>query len=515
MTTCEREADLRQLLVKRDEQALRRSEALLAAGQEMARTGSWAWNASSGEWFWSPEHFRIFGFPLAAKAPPVEDALRRLHPEDRPSWEAAFGRAVTAGTRFAAEGRVVHPDGSTRYVRSMGRPVLDEAGRTLEYVGILMDTTDEKQAKADLAASERRFRQLAEAIPHHVWTLGLDGAIRYSNQRLMDYTGLTAEELRQGGWAALHPDDVDRVRAAWRHASATGAPYEAEQRMRGRDGRYRRFMRRVVAVRDAQGRILEWFGTDSDVEARRAAEEAVDQARTELARVNRAFTVGELTASIAHELNQPLAAVVANASACERWLQAPAPDIAEAVEALRRISRDATRASEVIARIRALLTRRPLRMAALRIEDVIRDVLLLVQRDAGANNVAVRATAAEGLTCVTADRVQLEQVVLNLVLNAIEAMGAVAGPRKLDVHAQPQGTDGVLVAVRDSGGGVNPRIADKVFDAFFTTKAEGMGMGLAICRSIVEAHGGALWATNNAGAGATFQFTLPAGLLHA
>jgi C4-dicarboxylate-specific signal transduction histidine kinase len=331
----------------------------------------------------------------------------------------------------------------------------------------------------------------------------------------MDYTGLTPEELRQGGWAALHPDDVDRVRAAWRHASATGARYEAEQRMRGRDGRYRRFMRRAVAVRDEQGRILEWFGTDSDVEARRAAEEAVDQARTELARVNRAFTVGELTASIAHELNQPLAAVVANASACERWLQAPAPDIAEAVEALRRISRDANRASEVIARIRALLTRRPLRMAALRIEDVIRDVLLLVQKDAGANNVAVRATAAEGLTCVTADRVQLEQVVLNLVLNAIEAMGAVAGPRNLDVHAQPQGMDGVLVAVRDSGGGVNPRIADKVFDAFFTTKAEGMGMGLAICRSIVEAHGGALWATNNAGAGATFQFTLPAGLLHA
>jgi PAS domain S-box-containing protein len=493
-----------------ESEALRRSADLLAVWQELARTGSWAWNASSGELFWSEEHFRIFGFEVAAKAPAVEEALRRLHPDDRAIWASGFRRAVETRADFAAEGRVVHPDGSIRHVCSRGRPVLDSEGRLVEYLGIIIDTTAGVQAKDELAASERRFRQLAEAIPHHVWTLRPDGSIGYHNGQLAEYTGLAAEQLQREGWAAaLHPEDVERVRAAWRHAWATGAPCEVEQRMRARDGSYRRVLRRAVATRDAHGRILEWIGTDTDVEARRAAEEAVHEARAELAHINRAFTMGELTASIAHEVNQPLAALVAHADACGRWLLAPVPNIAEAVDALRRISRDANRASEVIAHIRGLLTRRPSRMTELRIEEIIRDVLMLVQREAGAKGVSIHVAAAPSLPVVVADRVQLEQVILNLVLNAIEAMSAVPEPRRLDVRAQATGEGGILVAVRDSGIGMHPRLAGKVFDPFFTTKPQGTGMGLAISRSIVELHGGVVRAANNEGAGATFEFTLP------
>jgi PAS domain S-box-containing protein len=372
-----------------------------------------------------------------------------------------------------------------------------------------MDTTERKQAEEKLFASERRFRQFAEAIPHHVWTFRADGSVGYYNQRLLDYTGLTAEARQAGARAALHPDDAERVRAAWRHAWETGEPYEQEQRVLGRDGRFRRFTCRAVAVRDASGQIIEWFGTDTDVEDRRSAEEAVNQAWVELAHVNRAMTMGELTASIAHELNQPLAAVVTNANACERWLAASTPNIAEANESLRRIGRDARRASDVIARIRGLFTRRPSLMTQLRIDEVIRDVSLLVQKETRAKDVEMRVTAAEGLPAIVADRVQLQQVILNLVMNAMEAMSEVHRPRILEVRAEPYGEDGVAVSVRDSGDGVNPHNAQRIFDAFFTTKAQGMGMGLAISRSIIEAHGGRLSARNNEGGGATFQFTLP------
>jgi signal transduction histidine kinase len=366
---------------KRAEMDLRRNEALLAVGQEITRTGSWAWNASSGELLWSPEHFRIFGFDVAAGAPPVDEALRRLHPDDRPRWEEAFYRAVRGRANFDVEGRVLHPDGPIRHVRSMGRPVLDEGGQVLEYVGVIMDTTEQK---------------------------------------------------------------------------------------------------------------------------------AVIEARIELAHVNRVMTMGELAASIAHELNQPLAAVVTNANACERWLGAPTPNIGEANAALRRISGEAYRASEVIARIRGLLSRGTSRKTELRIDEVIRDASLLMQREVQAKNVSMHVTAAEGLPAIEADPVQLQQVILNLVMNAIEAMSALEAPRTLEVRAEPHGEDGVLVAVRDSGIGVDPRLTDRIFDAFFTTKSDGMGMGLAISRSIVEAHGGKLWATNNDGGGATFQFTVPA-----
>jgi PAS domain S-box-containing protein len=371
-----------------------------------------------------------------------------------------------------------------------------------------MDTTERRQAEAKLHESERRFRELAEAIPHHVWMYRRDGSVGYHNRRLVDYTGLSDGQLARGGWDSVHPDDAERGRAGWAERWAKGGAYEVEQRIRGRDGIYRRFLSRGVPVYGPDGEIVEWFGTDTPIEERKQAEEAAQKARDELAHVNRALTVAELTASIAHELNQPLAAVVTNANACERWLAGPTPNVDEAHQGLRRIARDANRASQVISRIRGLLTRRSSQRSELGIAEVVADVASLVEGEARAKGVAMTVMVQDALPPVMADRVQIQQVLLNLLVNAIDSMGSVVGPRMIEVRAERRMTE-VVISVRDSGSGLHPKSIEHIFEAFFTTKREGMGMGLAISRSIIEAHGGKMRAMNNAGTGATFEFTLP------
>ncbi len=246
---------------------------------------------------------------------------------------------------------------------------------------------------------------------------------------------------------------------------------------------------------------------------RRRAEAALREAQAELAHVTRAMTMGELKASIAHEINQPLAAVVANANACLRWLAGAVPNLDEAREAVGRIVRDGNRASDVIGRIRALFKKSDDEKALLDMNEVIHEVVGLIQSEIQKNGVALGMALALGLPRVMGDRVQLQQVILNLVMNGIEAMSAVTDrPRDLVIRSDPYESDKVLIAVQDSGIGLNPESLDHLFAAFFTTKSKGMGMGLAISRSIVENHGGRLWAVPNNGPGATFQFTLDVGI---
>jgi PAS domain S-box-containing protein len=493
---------------KRAEEALRRSEAYLSEGQRISQTGSWAWNPASGAIFWSAEHFRIFGLEPRGEAPSHKEMLERVHPDDRHAFAAKFQAAVKTKTDYVMDCRIVRPDGSLRYVQSRARPLFDASGALAEYVGTIIDTTERKEAEAKLQESEHRFRELAEAIPHHVWTYRRDGSIGYHNRRLVDYTGLSEGQLARGGWDSLHPDDIERARAGWAERWSEGGAYEVEQRIRSRDGLYRRFLSRGVPVYGPDGGIVEWFGTDTPIEERKLAEEAAQKARDELAHVNRALTVAELTASIAHELNQPLAAVVTNANACERWLAGPAPNVEEAHQGLRRIARDANRASQVISRIRGLLTRRGSQRTELAIAEVIADVVSIVEGEARAKGVAMTIAVQHGLAPVLADRVQIQQVLLNLLVNAIDAMNAVAGPRTLEVRAEGRGAE-LVVSVRDSGAGLQAKSVERIFEPFFTTKREGMGMGLAISRSIVESHGGKMRATSNPGAGATFEFSLP------
>jgi C4-dicarboxylate-specific signal transduction histidine kinase len=279
--------------------------------------------------------------------------------------------------------------------------------------------------------------------------------------------------------------------------------------LRRADGEYRWLLIRAVPLRDEVGKIVKWYGTSTDIEDRKRAEETVRKAQAELAHVTRVTTMGELAASIAHEVNQPLSAIMNNSSACLRWLASGEPNLDEAREAARRVIRDGARAGEVITRIRALLRKTDTEKARLDINQIIREVVTLTRNEATGKGVALRLELAAGLPPVLGDRVQLQQVILNLIMNGIEAMASVTDrPRELLICSRQHESDNVLVAVRDSGVGLDGQDLEKLFDAFYTTKSQGLGMGLAISRSIVEDHGGRLWVVSNDGPGATFQFTL-------
>jgi PAS domain S-box-containing protein len=442
------------------------------------------------------------------------------HPDDLEADVAAFQRVLDGELDgYRLDKRWIRKDGQVIDSVMAARCTRFADGSVDYFVALVLDTTERRKAERALAESEQRFRLLAESIPHHVWTFrpgveagpGRPPELGYWNQRLADYTGLTPEQLRRGGWDALHPDDVAGALVAWQWARAQGSMYEMEQRIRGRDGRYRRFLCRAMPAVDHRGATVEWFGTHSDVEDRRAAEEALQRSQAELAHVARATTVGEFAASLAHEISQPLAAVVLNGTACTRWLAADPPDLREAAEAADRIVHDANRAAEIIQRIRLFLQRGKAERSVLSIVAAVSEILAMVEGQIRQKAIVLDVAFAAALPPVIGDRVQLQQVILNLTMNAIEAMASVAWrKRELAVRVDRHDALSLRVSLRDTGVGLAPDDRERIFEPFHTTKESGMGMGLAISRAIVEAHGGRLWVTANADHGETFQFTLPA-----
>jgi len=362
-----------------------------------------------------------------------------------------------------------------------------------------------------LQQQEGKFREAIETIPAMAFTALPDGSRTFVNKRWVDYTGLSVEQAAGLGWqAAVHPDDVNRILEKWRMSVAAGEPLEYEARFRGADGEYRWFQGRAVPLRDERGNILRWSGVMTDIEDRKQADEAVRQTQAELARVTRVVALGELAASIAHEVNQPLSGVVVNGNACLRWLAGDSPNLEEAREAVRRIVRDGKRAGDVIARIRALTTKTATAKERLNMNEAIQEVMALAGDEMRKNSVAVRTEFAPDLLPVLGDRVQLQQVVLNLVMNGIEAMSSVEErSRELIIKTQKDDAGQVRVTVQDSGIGLDPQSTERIFDAFYTTKHGGMGMGLSISRSIIQNHGGKLWAVANDGPGMSVQFTIP------
>ena len=255
----------------------------------------------------------------------------------------------------------------------------------------------------------------------------------------------------------------------------------------------------------------EIVGALMDITETRKAQEALHTAQSELAHVTRLTTLGEMSASIAHEVNQPLASVVTNGDACLRWLARDVPQLDEARSAVERMISGASHASDVISRIRALSKKGAFERARLDVNEVINDVLVLMRREITDHRVSLRLDLGSSLAPVHGDRVQLQQVIMNLLMNGIQAMRPVTDRRReLLIRSREHGSDQMLVAVEDSGIGIEPENVDRLFNAFFTTKPEGLGIGLSICRSIIEQHDGRIWATRNAGTGSTFQFTLPA-----
>ncbi len=438
------------------------------------------------------------------------------HPDDLAADVAQFHR-VLAGEfdGYTLDKRWIRKDGQV-IDSIMAANCLRRADGSVDYfVGLVQDITKRKRAEEKVRESEERFRGLVESIPHHVWSFRKDGTPGYWNQRLADYTGLTAEQLKQGGWGALHPDDVERVREAWRKAWADETPYEMEQRIRGRDGRYRRFVCRADPISDSQGRFVEWFGTSTDVEERRRAQEELHHAQSELFRVTRLTSLGELAAGIAHEVNQPLGAIVNNANVS---LQLANGETAAARQELREvlsdIVNDANRASAIIAHMRGLMKQVAPGREPLQLADLVRDVLALAEREIAEHRITVRTEIPNELPPISADLVQMQQVLFNLVMNGIEALSATETSRRVLTIGGQDATlndrSAVQITVRDLGCGFGTQDPEHLFESFYTTKPHGLGMGLRISRSIVEAHGGKLWARMNEDVGAIFFCLLPA-----
>jgi hypothetical protein len=377
------------------------------------------------------------------------------------------------------------------------------------FTGFIRDISQRKQAEEALRASERDLSLIIETIPGMVWCAAPDGELNYLNRRLLDYTGTSPDAWAQLGWTnLLHPDDAEPTAQSWAHAVATGQPHEAQCRLRRSDGVCRWFRVLAQAARASEGGVARWYGLFIDIDDRKNAEEALRSSRVRLSRAIQTATVGEFAAAIAHEVNQPLAAVVTNGQACLRWLAAHPPGIAKAHEAAERIVRDGKEAGEVVRRIRALFKQAAVEKIELDLNEVVGEVLHLLNGEITRRRVAVETDLASDLAPVAGDRVQLQQVVFNLLLNGIEAMDSVVDrPKKLFIASKRPSPETVLVEVRDSGTGL--KYPDRVFEAFFTTKDNGMGMGLAICRSIIDAHHGRLWAASGEGSGTAFSFSLP------
>jgi PAS domain S-box-containing protein len=377
------------------------------------------------------------------------------------------------------------------------------------FTGFIRDISERKQAEEALRASERDLSLIIETIPGMVWCAAPDGELNYLNRRLLDYTGTSAAAWAQLGWKnLLHPDDAEPTAQAWAHAVATGQPLAVQCRFRRSDGVYRWFRVLGQAARDSGGGVARWYGLLIDIDDRKNAEEALRSSQARLSRAIQTATVGEFAAAIAHEVNQPLAAVVTNGQACLRWLAAEPPGMAKAHEAAERIVRDGKGAGEVVRRIRALFKQATVEIIELDLNEIIGEVLHLLHGETTRRRVAVETDLDPGLAPVAGDRVQLQQLVFNLLLNGIEAMDPVVDrPKKLFISSKRPSPETVLVEVRDFGTGLKD--PDKIFEAFFTTKENGMGMGLAICRSIIDAHHGRLWAASGEGSGTTFSFSLP------
>jgi PAS domain S-box-containing protein len=496
---------------KRAEMKLRESEAYLAEAQRLSHTGSWAWSPHTGEnRYWSDECFRLLGFDPADGMPPMETFVQRIHPDDRPIFAEKLETAVRERGEYEVDYRIIHPNGEVRDIHVVGHPVLDPSGDLVEIVGTGIDVTERKQAEDNIRQSEIELRHILDFAPQQVAVLGHDFRRIYINRAVLDYFGLTLEECLSldRSWF-FHPDDYERIKSETQSKFSIGLPHEVEYRLRGKDGTYRWFLFRYNPLRDEQGRLRRWYAAGTDIEDRKEAEELLRQAQANLAHVNRLTTMGELTASIAHEVNQPIAASLTNARTCLRWLAGDTPNIEEAREAAMRIVQDQTRAGEIISRIRLLFKKTATPRELVDINNIIREMIVLLRGETSRYLISLRTELAADLPQVMGDRVQLQQVMMNLIMNAIDAMTDVQGIRELIIHSR-HGEDGhIVVSVSDTGTGLTPELAAHVFDAFFTSKPHGTGMGLRISRSIVESHGGRLRVTDNAPRGASFYFTLP------
>ncbi len=494
---------------------LRRNEAYLAEAQKLSKTGSFGWNVFGGEIHWSEETFRIFEYGGETK-PGIEKVLDRTHPEDRVRVQQVIDRASENAKDFDIEHRLLMPDGSVKHVHVVGhRLETGQPGKT-ELVGAITDITERKLAEAALRKTEAYLEE-AQRLTHTgswAWNVARRENVHWSQEHYRLF-GLDPEKDSMSFDAAyqrIHPEDRATFNKVIERAVRERSDFEVDFRTVLPDSSTKYIRSIGHPVFSASGELVEFVGTGVDVTERRQAEEERErlrQVQADLAHINRVTTMGELTASLAHEINQPITAAATDARTCLRWLAREQPDIGEARESAARVVNAVTRAADIISRLRQLFKKGAPQTNLVDVSEVIQEMVVLLRSEASRHSVSILTELSENLPQVVADRVQLQQILMNLMLNGIEAMQDTTSEGQLTIRSLMAERGQLLISVSDTGVGVPREQADQIFNAFFTTKAQGTGMGLSISRSIVESHGGRLWATSNSGGGATFSFTLP------
>jgi C4-dicarboxylate-specific signal transduction histidine kinase len=423
---------------------------------------------------------------------------------------------LVTGERFVMKYRLRRADGVYRWMEGRAEPLRDQGGRLVQWYGLSHDIDDEIRAQEALRRSERQLQQLIDAVPVRIWSTTPTGGPVYFNKRYQDYLrsaianldALEQPRIEKLVQELVHPEDAPEVQRTLGTCFAAGTAAVMRFRWREKDGAYRWAECRVEPWRDQDGVVVQWYGVSLDIDDEIRAQEALRQASDKLAQAAQAASLAELSASIAHEVNQPLAAIVAYSQACQRWLSAEPPNIERAKITAERITRDANSAADIVSRIRALFRHAPQARSPEDVNRVINEVCRLMADEIAMKDIRIKTDLEPDLPAVALDRVQVQQVFVNLIRNGIEAMEAEDdGPRALRIRSCRDDLDAIRVEIRDAGTGFKD--VERVFEPFFTTKQQGMGMGLVICRSIIESHGGHLWMANNETRGATVGFTLP------
>jgi PAS domain S-box-containing protein len=496
---------------KRSEEALKQSQFYLSEGQRLAHMGSWAFNDSGH--YWSDELYKIYGLDPQNGAPTVEQYLALIHPQDRASMAETIKRMQEEHCGFDQIERIVRPDGQLRYVRAVAVPVIEQ-GVFKGFIGTTMDVTEHELLTQELRR-ERAYLTEAQSLTHTgSWACNLlTREIFHSsdeNARLYGFDPSQGAIPFDRFYKAILAEDEVALRAKLENAIREGADYDAEFRIRRTDGAIR-FLRGIGHHNPSQ-EIGEYVGITMDITERKRAEEEREKLRqleADLAHINRVNMMGELAAALAHEIRQPIAASITSANACLRWLARDPPDLERARAAAARIEQDGNRAADVINRLRSFYKKgTPPEREMVDIKEIVREMAALLRKETVRHSIKIHSELDEDMPNVLGDRVQLQQVFMNLMLNAIEAMKDTGGKLTISSRRTPEGQR--IVSISDTGVGLPAENTERIFEAFHTTKPQGTGMGLAITRSIVEAHGGRVWATANQEAGATFHFTLPA-----
>ncbi|PYX22558.1 MAG: hypothetical protein DMG82_14145 [Acidobacteria bacterium] len=492
-----------------------RRQAYLAEAQRLTHTGSWAWNVGADELFWSEEIFRIYEVDPVKVKPAWSLILDRVHPDDRASLEQRrkMESTQTEWAESEAEFRIVVPGGKIKHLHSIAHPVMDVSGQVIEVIGTVMDITERKRTEDSLRRSETHLAEAQKLTHTGSWTWRVPDwfAVEVSEEfyRIFGFDPAEGAPTREEYLERVHPEDRLKWTSITERAIVEKANYDHEFRILLPNGKVKWIRTVGHPVLSNIGDLVGFVGSSTDITALKSAEqerEKLRQLEADLAHIDRVSTLGEMAASLAHEIKQPIAAAITSANSCIEWLAHEPPNLDRARAAAARIDKYGNRAAEIIDRIRSFYKKSPPQRELVDVNGIIQEMLTLLKGEATRFSIGMRTDLSTELPKIMVDRVQLQQVFMNLMLNGIEAMEDSGG--ELTVKSELQ--DGQLqFSVSDTGVGLPAEKMDQIFSAFFTTKSQGSGMGLAISRSIVESHGGRLWADANDGRGATFHFTLP------